>query len=227
MNIYPGIAGKRVLITAAADGMGKTTAQAFIRNAARVHICDIDREKVAAFQQEEPSLGASLTDVSDPAQVNRMFDTIESTLSGLDIVVNNAGIGGPKGPIEDMAIEDWDRTVAINLNGPFYVLKRAVPLIRAAGGGSIVNISSTAGYLGYPFRTPYAASKFGLIGLTKSLSIELGRDSIRVNAICPGPVTGSRMERAVNEEARVNGITASRRGCAFSSATPAPCHSIQ
>jgi NAD(P)-dependent dehydrogenase (short-subunit alcohol dehydrogenase family) len=180
--------------------MGKTTVKMFLRNGARVHACDIDPARLDAFKSEEPELTGTVADVADLKQVNRLFDEAEAVLGGLDILVNNVGIAGPRGPVESLPPEEWVRTIDVNLNGHFYCIQRAVPLLRAAGGGSIVNVSSTAGYLGYPGRTPYAASKFAVIGLTKSLSIELGGDWIRVNAICPGPVSGSRLELSIRRE---------------------------
>jgi NAD(P)-dependent dehydrogenase (short-subunit alcohol dehydrogenase family) len=105
-----------------------------------------------------------------------------------------------------MPLKEWDQTIAVNLNGQFYCLRRAVPLLKERGGGSIINISSHAGLFGYPFRTPYAASKWAIIGLTKSLAMELGDFGIRVNAICPGSVDGPRMETIIEHDAQVAGV---------------------
>ena len=181
-------------------------ARAFMAAGSRVHICDVDGDKLAAMAAEAPGLGATLADVADEAQVERLFDTAEAALGGLDILINNAGIAGPTGAIETMTSDDWRRCIDVNLNGQFYCLKRAIPLLRAAGGGSIVNLSSTAGIMGCPNRAPYAASKWAVVGLTKSLAIELGKDHIRVNAICPGSVSGDRIERVIAAEAEVRGL---------------------
>ncbi len=203
-----GLENKRVVITAAAQGIGKAMAIAFMDAGARVHICDIDGPALAAFAKQRPELGVSLADAGDEAQVDALFEDAKAHLGGLDVLVNNAGIAGPTGNIEDMAPDQWRRTIDINLNGHFYCLRRAVPLLKAAGGGSIIGLSSTAGVMGFPHRTPYAASKWAVVGITKSLAIELGGHRIRVNCICPGPVAGDRIERVIAAEAKLRGVDA-------------------
>ncbi len=200
------VAGKRVMITAAASGIGWTVAKTFLENDALVFICDISEERLEQCRAELPGIEGFPADVSDPVQVDLFFEEAISFLGGLDVLVNNAGIAGPSGPIEKMSPEEWDRTIAVNLNGQFYCLRRAVPLLKERGGGSIINISSHAGLYGYPFRTPYAASKWAIIGLTKSLAMELGDFGIRVNAICPGSVDGPRMETIIEHDAQVGGV---------------------
>ena len=170
-------------------------------------ICDIDREALAATQDAHPGLGGSRTDVADERAIDAMFVATEQAFGGLDVLVNNAGISGPTGPIETLDPADWRRCVAVNLDGAFLCARRAVPLLKAAGGGSIINISSTAGLMGYPLRTPYAAAKWAVIGLTRSLAIELGSHGIRVNAICPGSVEGARMARVIEAEAAARGVS--------------------
>ena len=160
-------------------------------------------ERIAAL--EAGGVGGTLCDVGDPDQVDHLFDRAKAALGGLDILVNNAGIAGPTAAVEDIAVADWERTITVDLNGQFYCARRAVPLIKAAGGGSIVNLSSSAGIMGYPNRTPYAAAKWAVVGLTKSLAMELGGANIRVNAICPGPVSGARMDRVLAAEAALRG----------------------
>jgi NAD(P)-dependent dehydrogenase (short-subunit alcohol dehydrogenase family) len=194
------------MITAAASGIGWTVAKTFLENDALVFICDISEERLEQCQAELPGIEGIPADVSDPVQVDLFFEEAISFLGGLDVLVNNAGIAGPSGPVEEMSLKEWDRTIAVNLNGQFYCLRRAVPLIKERGGGSIINISSHAGLFGYPFRTPYAASKWAIIGLTKSLAMELGEYGIRVNAICPGSVDGPRMETIIEHDAQVGGV---------------------
>jgi NAD(P)-dependent dehydrogenase (short-subunit alcohol dehydrogenase family) len=202
-----GIAGKRVLVTAGGAGIGRGIAASFLAQGARVWICDIDAKALAATKDAHPELGGSRTDVAHEGAVAAMFVAIEQTFGGLDVLVNNAGIAGPTGPIETLDPADWRRCVAVNLDGAFLCARRAVPLLKAAGGGAIINISSTAGLMGYPLRTPYASAKWAVIGLTRSLAIELGPFGIRVNAICPGSVEGARMGRVIEAEAAARGVS--------------------
>ena len=199
---------RRVLITAAATGIGRAMTEAFLDAGAKVHICDIVPEALDGCRAELPQLGATLADVSDRAQVDQLFDEAIAHLGGLDILVNNAGIAGPTGPVEEIVPEEWARTLEVNIHSQFYCARRAVPLLKAGGGGSIVNFSSAAGLSGFPNRTPYAASKWAVIGFTKTLAMELGEYKIRVNAICPGIVEGARIDRVVAAKAAAQGRTA-------------------
>ncbi|MEE9479897.1 MAG: SDR family oxidoreductase [Kiloniellales bacterium] len=200
-----GLTNTRVIITAGGAGIGRATARAFHAAGARVHICDVDAATLADAQAELPGLGVSEADVSDPDQVDRLFDAALDALGGLDVLVNNAGIAGPTALLEDCEPAEWRRTLAVNLDGQFYCLRRAIPALKAAGGGAIVNLASTAGLYGYPRRGPYVASKWAVVGLTKSLAIELGPSGIRVNAICPGSIEGPRMDRVIAAEAAATG----------------------
>ncbi len=197
--------GLRVIVTAGATGIGRAIAELLLTNGAQVHICDIAAEQLAACQAANPSIGTTQADISDPAQVDRLFAAAITQLGGLDMLVNNAGIAGPTGPVETLASADWERTMAVNINGQFYCTRRAVPFLKSAGGGLIVNLSSAAGLFGFPNRTPYAASKWAVIGFTKSLAMELGAFGIRVNAICPGVVEGERQDRVQAAKAQAEG----------------------
>jgi NAD(P)-dependent dehydrogenase (short-subunit alcohol dehydrogenase family) len=205
-GVESGLDGKRALVTAGADGIGRRLVESFIAAGARVHICDVDESKLAAARGALPGLGGTLADVADPGAVDRLFGEALGSLGGLDILVNNAGIAGPTAPAEEIAPEDWRRTMAVDLDGAFHCARRAIPLLKAAGGGSIVNIASTAGLFGFANRSPYAAAKWGVIGLTKTLAMELGPFGIRVNAICPGSVDGPRMDQVIAADAASRGL---------------------
>jgi len=201
--------GLRVLITGAASGIGAAMAQAFVEADAQVVICDVDAVAVEAFTSTSTSLHGCVADVSDADQVDEVVAATARALGGLDLLINNAGIAGPTGAIEDIDAQQWERTVTTNLNGQFNFLRKAVPLMKKTSrSASIITMSSVAGRLGYAFRTPYAATKWALVGLTKSLAIELGPSDIRVNAILPGIVQGERMDRVIAARAESLGVTA-------------------
>jgi len=200
-----GINGLRVLITAGASGIGRETARAFAEEGARVHICDVDTAALDELARTDPAITRSRADVADRAEVAAMFDEALSHLGGLDVLVNNAGIAGPTGRVEEINPEDWDRCVEICLTGQFNCTRLAVPHLKNSTNASIVNLSSAAGRLGFPLRSPYAAAKWGVIGFTKSLSIELGEYGIRVNAILPGVVEGDRIRRVFEGKAQALG----------------------
>jgi NAD(P)-dependent dehydrogenase (short-subunit alcohol dehydrogenase family) len=189
--------GLRVLVTAGGAGIGRVIAHTFREHGAIVHTCDVD-------PATKPD---TLCDVSKLADVDRLFDQVENNLGGLDVLVNNAGIAGPTAKVEDIKPEDWDRTIAIDLNGMFYCTRKAMPMIKRSGGGSIVNLSSAAGRHGFPQRTPYSAAKWGVVGFTKSLAVEAGPDKVRVNAILPGIVEGERIERVIAAKAKATGVS--------------------
>ena len=201
------INGQRVLITAGAAGIGRAMTDVFHRAGARVHICDVVQASLEETVKAFPGVSATLADVSSVKDVDRLFADAKKQLGGLDCLINNAGIAGPTGKVEDIAVEEWERCIAVDLNAMFYCTRLAVPMIKAAGGGSIVNLSSAAGRLGFPFRSPYAAAKWGVVGFTKSLSIEVGSDNIRVNAIQPGVVEGERINRVIDAKAKAVGIS--------------------
>ncbi|HKY86173.1 MAG TPA: SDR family oxidoreductase [Pseudorhodoplanes sp.] len=202
-----GIAGLRVLVTAGAAGIGLGIARAFVREGAKVHVCDVDKDALAAVKQSDPKISQSVCDVADRAAVAKLFDIAIAELGGLDVLVNNAGIGGPTGRVEEIHPDDWDRCVAVCLTGQFNCARLAVPHLRKSKNASIVNLSSAAGKFGFSLRTPYAAAKWGVIGFTKSLSIELGGDGIRVNAILPGIVAGDRQRRVLEAKAQQLGLS--------------------
>lgn len=202
-------AGLRVLVTGGGSGIGLVIARAFVETGARVHVCDASQQALDALHADRSNEAISSTcaDVADKTAVARVFDDVRAKLGGLDVLVNNAGIAGPTGGIDEIDEAQWEQTVNINLNAQFYFARLAVPMLRKSPeGGAIIAMSSVAGRLGYAFRTPYSSTKWAVIGLTKSLAIELGPSGIRVNAIQPGIVRGPRMERVIAARAEQLGL---------------------
>ena len=193
----------RVAITAAGSGIGLAVARAFAAQGAQVHICDIDAAAVRTAAAD--GLTASEVDVSDPAATDRWIDGALEALGGLDVLVNNAGIAGPTALVEDVATVDWERCLAVGVTSHYRTCARVIPSMKAARAGSIINISSTAGQHGIGMRAPYTAAKWAVIGLTKTLAIELGPYDVRANAICPGSVDGIRMRDVIAREAAARG----------------------
>lgn len=192
---------KRVLVTAGANGIGLAIATKFKALGATVFVTDIDPDAVEKAGVE--GFHATLSDVSDEAQVQELMAKVRDELGGLDILVNNAGIAGPTGPIQTLDSDAWKATFDVNIHGQFYCIKHALPLLRSSPEASIINLSSAAGRLGMAGRSAYSASKWAVIGLTKTLAIELGTDGIRVNAICPGAVNGPRIDAVITAKAEM------------------------
>lgn len=201
--------GLRVLVTAGASGIGATIARAFHEADARVHVCDIDRAALDRLANDAPGITTSMADASVANDVDLVFDDVRGTLGGLDVLVNNAGIAGPTGPIEDMDAGGWERTIAVNLNSQYLFARRAIPMLKQSNASPcVIAMSSVAGRLGYAFRTPYASTKWAIVGLMKSLAIELGPQGVRVNAILPGTVEGERMTSVIAARAATAGVSA-------------------
>ena len=201
----------RVIITAGASGIGLVTARAFVEEGARVAVCDVDAEALSALSETDPTLYARRADVTDRPGIAAFINDAAEAMGGLDVLVNNAGIAGPTAGVEDVDPGDWDRCLDVCLTGQFNCVQAALPHLRQSTNASIVNLSSAAGRLGFAMRTPYAAAKWGVIGLTKSLAVELGPEGIRCNAILPGLVAGDRIRRVIEAKAQ-------RRGMAFAEA---------
>ena len=202
-----GIKGLRVLVTAGAGGIGLEIARAFVREGARVHICDVDETALAAARQERSRSSRSPSATSPTAPRSPSCSTRRcKTLGGLDCLVNNAGIAGPTGKVEEINPEDWDRCLAIDITGQFNCVRLAVPHLKQSKNASIMNLSSQAGKHGFPLRSAYAAAKWGVIGFTKSIAIELGPFGIRVNALLPGLVAGDRIRRVIEAKAQQAGV---------------------
>ncbi len=206
-NIMSGLEGQRVIVTAGAGGIGLATARLLHAEGCRLAVCDVSDEALGRIAAELPGTITARADVSDEADVARFFETALGGLGGLDALVNNAGIAGPTGGVEEIAVADWRRCLDIGLTGQFLCARLAVPELKKAGGGSLINMSSSAGRHGYAFRTPYAAAKWGVIGFTQSLAKELGPHNIRVNSILPGIVAGPRMEGVIRARAAQTGVS--------------------
>jgi NAD(P)-dependent dehydrogenase (short-subunit alcohol dehydrogenase family) len=201
------IAGLKVLVTAGAGGIGLEITRAFVREGAKVHACDVDEAALAALAADLPQVTVSRCDVADRASVAQLFQEALSKLGGLDCLVNNAGIAGPTGRVEDINPDDWDRCIAVDLTSQFNCARLAIPHLEKSKNASIMNLSSQAGKHGFPLRSPYAAAKWGVIGFTKSIAIELGERGIRVNALLPGLVAGDRIRRVFEAKAQQRGMT--------------------
>jgi NAD(P)-dependent dehydrogenase (short-subunit alcohol dehydrogenase family) len=197
---------QRVMITAAATGIGRAIARTFSDEGAKVHICDVNEEALEAFRDDFPDIAATKVNVRNEAEVDAWFDEALDDLGGLDVMINNAGIKGPTAPVDDIELADWKECIEVCLDAQFLCARRAAPVMKAQKSGLIINMSSNAGQFGFGNRTPYAAAKWGVIGLTKSLAIELGPYNVRCNAICPGAVRGDRINRVIEGEAKLRGV---------------------
>ena len=195
------LTGLRVAITAGAGGIGRVMADSFAACGAKVFVCDVDAAALAACPH--PAMRADMAEV---AEIDAFMQAALGALGGLDVLVNNAGIAGPTGPVEEVEPDALRATMAIDIEAMFHTARRAIPALRRAGGGAIVNLSSAAGRFGFRFRSPYAAAKWGVVGLTKTLAIELGPDAIRVNCILPGLVEGPRIRAVLAAKAKAAGV---------------------
>jgi NAD(P)-dependent dehydrogenase (short-subunit alcohol dehydrogenase family) len=199
--------GQRVLVTAGAGGIGLAIARAFAASGAQVYVVDIDSAALAKLAKESPQIKSSLCDLSQRAAIERMVPEAVASLGGLDVLVNNAGIGGPTTPVADFDPDAWEAVMQVNLNCTFNVTRLCIPHLKQSKAASIIVMSSAAGRFGYANRSAYSTSKWGLIGFTKTLALELGAFGIRANAILPAAVAGERMERVLSGRAKISGRT--------------------
>jgi len=196
---------KKIIISAGASGIGWATTKICVARGALVYLCDFDSKAISKVKKH-PSYNkrifVSETNASDETEVIDFFHKIKKKFRNLDALINNVGIAGPTGTIEKLDSSEWENTLHVNVNSHFYFTKQAIPLLKKNRGGSIINLSSGAGIMGFPLRSPYAASKWAIVGLTKTLAMELGKFKIRVNAICPGTIKGDRMKRVIRDKAK-------------------------
>ena len=198
---------RNVLITAGGSGLGLAMAKAFLDDGAAVAVTDMDESALSEAAKTHPGLVTFKADASNEDEMRAVFDRLKAEWTTLDVVMANAGIAGPTAGIEDVKLADWQRCIAVNLDGAFLATSLAAPWMKEQGHGVMTLTSSTAGLFGYPFRSPYAAAKWGIIGLMKTLAMELGPYGIRANAICPGAVEGDRMDRVIAKEAEARGMS--------------------
>ena len=201
---------KKIIISAGASGIGWSTAKICLSRGATVFICDIENKylkKVQKHPLNKKKLFVYECDASNENQVSELFKKINKKTKKIDALINNVGIAGPTGSFEKLKSQDWERTIQVDVNSHFYFTKKAIPFIKKSKNGSIINISSTAGILGFPLRSPYAASKWAIIGITKTMAMELGKFNIRVNAVCPGSIKGARMKRVIKDKAKFTKVS--------------------
>jgi len=198
---------QKVLITAGAAGIGREFARAFAATGAKIFVCDIDDAALAAIAKEIPGLVAKRCDMAVRAEIETMVPAAAEALGGIDVLINNAGIAGMTLPVDQYPPDDWDKVIAINLTAMFDTTRLAIPYLKQSEAGVIINLSSVAGRFGIPNRSPYAATKWGVIGLTKTLAVELGEWGIRANAIAPGLVEGDRIQRVFRGKQQLTGRT--------------------
>ena len=192
---------RRVVLTGAASGIGLVMAKRFSDLGDQVALCDSSPAHLVAAQEALPNAITALADVTDEDQMQHFFAQVTERFAGVDIFISNAGTGGPAGPLDELQYDAWQACLSVNLNGAFLGARWASEMMRAQGAGVILFMSSSSGLHGVPMRSPYVAAKWGLIGLTKTLAMELGPSGVRVNAICPGAVEGDRMQHVLEIEA--------------------------
>ncbi|MDA7688513.1 SDR family oxidoreductase [Pelagibacteraceae bacterium] len=194
---------KKIIISAGASGIGWATAKVLDQRGAQVFLCDINEERIQKINKNKKNkIRAFLCNADSEKDVDSLFKQIKKTTKTIDCLINNVGIAGPTGAIENLNIEDWNQTLKTNVVSHFLFTKNAIPMLKKNKGGSIINISSTAGVFGFPWRSPYAVSKAATMSFTKTAAMELGKYKIRVNAILPGVTKGSRMNRVIDAKAK-------------------------
>ena len=201
--INQSLKNKKIIISAGASGIGLAITKVCLNRGATVFLSDINEKFINKLKKSNKSTKLHIfkCDASDEDQVKNLFERIKKKTSKIDCAINNVGIAGPTATFEKISLRDWEKTLRTNVISHFLFTKLSIPMIKKNKGGSIINISSDAGVMGFPLRSPYAASKWAVIGITKTLAMELGKYKIRVNTILPGTIKGDRMTRVVRDKA--------------------------
>lgn len=210
-----GIDGKRVIVTAGGSGIGRAIVNRFVAAGAHVHTCDVQQESLDTVTASNDRISGTIADVGAPSDVEKVVAEAVDIMGGVDVLVNNAGIGGPRAALEDISYEDWNRTIGVNLNGMFYCIKNVAPHMKAQNSGCIVNISTASAKVALPMRSPYVASKVGVLGLTHTVAREYGPFGIRCNSILPGLIDNERGRGIIANQAKERGISVEEREAEF------------
>lgn len=198
---------KTVVITGIAEGLGRTTARSFERAGARIFGCDVDEDGLEALRREMPTAQLMTADVSDPAAVDAFFAVVSNDAPAVDVLVNNVGIAGPRAPVEEISLEQWQESLQTNLTGAFLTLRHVLPGMKARRHGAIINISTGSVRTLPPCRSPYVVSKGALESLTRAVAREVGPFGIRCNAVQPGMMDNARLTRVLARVAEQSGKT--------------------
>ena len=201
---------KKIVISAGASGIGWAITKTCVSRGAQVFLCDINDKlinKINKNRKYKNKIFAYECDASNESDVINFFTKVLKKTKKIDSLINNIGIAGPTATLEKINSEEWEKTLQVNVVSHFYFNKQAIAVMKKNKRGSIINLSSGAGIMGFPLRSPYAASKWAIVGLTKTLAMELGKFKIRVNAICPGTIKGNRMKRVVSDKAKFLNIS--------------------
>ena len=207
---------QKVLITAGATGIGRAMADSFSFQGSEVWVADVDKDALDTCPKE---WRRDQLDVTDEKAISKLFSRLRADWGELNVLCANAGIAGPTASVEDTSLVEWRRCISVNLEGAFLFSKYAAPLMKSQKSGVIILTSSTAGLYGFMHRGPYVSAKWGVIGLMKTLAIELGPFNIRANAICPGSVDGPRLDGVIEREAVAKGVHAEEIREAYAAST--------
>lgn len=197
------------IVTGGARGIGQSICTELAQRGVSIVVADLDSEEMAETKELVEETGQRCevveTDVASSQSIQETVRRVLDEFGSIEYLVNNAGIAGPTAPCEEVSIEEWEQTLAVNLKGPFQMCREILPHMKSESFGRIVNIASVTGKRPLPNRTPYATSKMGVIGFTRTLAAEIGEENINVNAICPGSVDGPRIKRVFERQADETG----------------------